>query len=57
MFDYKKYQKEYQKNIKRYVLQLNPKNDIDKKIIEYMENIPRKNEYIKNLIIKDGGIK
>lgn len=57
MFDYKKYQKEYQKNIKRYVLQLNPKNDIDQKIIEYMENIPRKNEYIKNLIIKDGGIK
>lgn len=57
MFDYKNYQKEYQKNIKRYVLQLNPKNDIDKKIIEYMENIPRKNEYIKNLIIKDGGIK
>lgn len=57
MFDYKKYQKEYQKNIKRYVLQLNPKNDIDQKIIEYMENITRKNEYIKNLIIKDGGIK
>lgn len=57
MFDYKKYQKEYQKNIKRYVLQLNPKNNIDKKIIEYMENIKRKNEYIKNLIIKDGGIK
>lgn len=57
MFDYKNYQKEYQKNIKRYVLQLNPKNYIDKKIIEYMENIPRKNEYIKNLIIKDGGIK
>lgn len=57
MFDYKNYQKEYQKNIKRYVLQLNPRNDIDQKIIEYLSEIENKNEYIKNLIIKDGGIK
>lgn len=57
MFDYNKYQKEYTKTLKRYVLQLNPRNYIDQKIIEYLSNIENKNEYIKNLIIKDGGIK
>lgn len=53
MFDYNA----YRKTLKRYVLQLNPRNDIDKKIIEYLSKIENKNEYIKNLIIKDGGIK
>ena len=61
MFDYNKYQKEYHKEysktLKRYLIQLNPRNDIDKKIIEYLSKIENKNEYIKNLIIKDGGIK
>ena len=57
MFDYNKYQKEYTKTLKRYVLQLNPRNDIEQKIIEYLSKIENKNEYIKNLIIKDGGIK
>ena len=61
MFDYNKYQKEYHKeyskNTKKISNTINPRNDIDQKIIEYLSKIENKNEYIKNLIIKDGGIK
>ena len=45
--------KKYVKKLARYTIQFNKENDADIKIIEHLKKIPNKNDYIRQLIIKD----